>query len=344
MAIFYEHIKGCGPNSGKYTGPAGSNTFPIAQNKTEWQSDAWTWIKFAPTLYYTKASDNKTDLQYAENNPYFKFDNENYEMVGDHESLYSTGRIITSHARGQKIHYPFEFTEGIIINKDTTTGNLIVKGVDGSTTSFGDTSRINITLLNQSRLLLFGPNIGRKPGEADPLKWGSYASFRLRETNDKNPYLEISCAGNNMNWPVEINTSQLLIKGSDTTTSRLKVEGSLETTSKCEALYFNAKSDKRAKENITPTKFSALSIVNSIQTYTFNYKSQPDKKVLGIIAQDAATKDLDGFNMVDNLNATGIGNDMMQMKESKLVYVLWKAVQELSAEVEDLKAQITSLK
>jgi hypothetical protein len=48
--------------------------------------------------------------------------------------------------------------------------------------------------------------------------------------------------------------------------------------------------------------------------------------------------------MVDNLEATGQDGDFMQMKESKLVYVLWKAVQELSAEVEDLKSQIRNLK
>jgi hypothetical protein len=48
--------------------------------------------------------------------------------------------------------------------------------------------------------------------------------------------------------------------------------------------------------------------------------------------------------MVDNLEATGQDGDFMQMKESKLVYVLWKAVQELSAKVEELKAEIASLK
>ena len=48
--------------------------------------------------------------------------------------------------------------------------------------------------------------------------------------------------------------------------------------------------------------------------------------------------------MVDNLDATGIDNDMMQMKESKLVYVLWKAVQELSDQVDALKAEIHNLK
>jgi hypothetical protein len=48
--------------------------------------------------------------------------------------------------------------------------------------------------------------------------------------------------------------------------------------------------------------------------------------------------------MVDNLDASGQGSNMMQMKESKLVYILWKAVQELSTEVEELKTQIASLK
>ena len=107
-------------------------------------------------------------------------------------------------------------------------------------------------------------------------------------------------------------------------------------------MYFNATSDRRAKTNITPAKFSALQIVNSIPTYTFNYTNK-EEKTLGLIAQEATEFDLDGFNMVDNLEATGQDGDFMQMKESKLVYVLWKAVQELSAEVEDLKSQIASL-
>jgi len=63
-----------------------------------------------------------------------------------------------------------------------------------------------------------------------------------------------------------------------------------------------------------------------------------------LIAQEAAGHNLDGFNMVTNLDASGEFGDFMQMKESKLVYVLWKAVQELSAEVEELKAEIRNLK
>lgn len=137
-------------------------------------------------------------------------------------------------------------------------------------------------------------------------------------------------------------TSQLETPTANITTKLTAAE--IESTSVCKALYFNATSDARAKENITPAQFSALAIVNSLPTYTFNYKGIPQERILGLIAQEAAEHTLDGFNMVDNLTASGKDGDYMQIKESKLVYVLWKAVQELSSEVESLKAQLNNLK
>ena len=47
-----------------------------------------------------------------------------------------------------------------------------------------------------------------------------------------------------------------------------------------------------------------------------------------------------GFKLVDNENATGQDFDYMTIHESKLTYILWKAVQELSKEIEDLKKKI----
>ena len=123
----------------------------------------------------------------------------------------------------------------------------------------------------------------------------------------------------------------------------LQVQGAITASKQIQALYFNATSDRRAKSNITPVEFSALSVVNDLPVYTFNYRRQPELTI-GLVAQEAAEHDLNGFNMVDNLDATGEDGDFMQMKESKLVYVLWKAVQELSAEVEELKAEIRNLK
>ena len=119
--------------------------------------------------------------------------------------------------------------------------------------------------------------------------------------------------------------------------------GTIKADYKCEAKFFNATSDRRAKTDIKPASFSALSVVQSLPVYSFKYNTNPTP-VIGLIAQEAAYHNLDGFNMVDNLLATGEDNDFMQMKESKLVYVLWKAVQELSDQVNDLKSQLASLK
>lgn len=116
----------------------------------------------------------------------------------------------------------------------------------------------------------------------------------------------------------------------------------IDVSGKCQAQYFNATSDARAKSNITPAQFFALDVIKQLPIYTFNYLNDP-KLSIGLIAQEAAEHDLDGFNMVDNLDAAGEFGDYMQMKESKLVYVLWKAVQELTDEVNSLKVQIQQL-
>ena len=121
----------------------------------------------------------------------------------------------------------------------------------------------------------------------------------------------------------------------------ISTDKDIKATGKCQANYFNATSDARAKSNITPAQFSALDVIKQLPIYTFNYLNDP-KLSVGLIAQEAAEYDLDGFNMVDNLDAEGAFGDFMQIKESKLVYVLWKAVQELSAEVESLKAQLNN--
>lgn len=125
----------------------------------------------------------------------------------------------------------------------------------------------------------------------------------------------------------------------------LYVQGAISSGAKVEAPYFNATSDERAKSNIQPANFDATSIVNDLPIYTFRYKDS-DAPSVGIIAQEA--KELDGrikdFSLVDNPNASGENGDYMTIKESKLVYILWKANQELSARVSELEKQIAQLK
>lgn len=107
----------------------------------------------------------------------------------------------------------------------------------------------------------------------------------------------------------------------------------------CEAQYFNATSDRRAKDKITPITQSVLPLIKNTQLYSFIYKDL-DTPSIGIIAQDVQDVDFNGFSLVDNKEATGKDMDYMSIHESKLIYVLWKAVQEQQAEIEELKRQL----
>jgi hypothetical protein len=99
------------------------------------------------------------------------------------------------------------------------------------------------------------------------------------------------------------------------------MKDSLTVKNKVEALYFNATSDKRAKENLCVYTDSALDIINRVQVYTFNYRHH-DKRTVGLLAQDLLDYNLNGVCLVDNVDATGLDNDYMTINESKLVYVL----------------------
>ena len=268
MAIFYEHIKGCGPQN-IYT----------------------SWIKWSDQS--TIPSDTDMDAKYLPK-----------ILIGTADNKKDFGNIITSKAINQQIlngitiheYVNLEYTQGEQIQIGFAQGNLNL--TDAKKITFNAANSINFTT---------------------PL----FTAQAIEATSIKA-------------------TSQLETPTANITTKLTAAE--IESTSVCKALYFNATSDARAKENITPAQFSALAIVNSLPTYTFNYKGIPQERILGLIAQEAAEHTLDGFNMVDNLTASGKDGDYMQIKESKLVYVLWKAVQELSSEVESLKAQLNNLK
>ena len=108
-----------------------------------------------------------------------------------------------------------------------------------------------------------------------------------------------------------------------------------------EAQYFNATSDRRAKNNIQPLTTNALDWINNTTIYSFNYLSNLDP-TLGVIAQELHP--LGDVSFVKNAAATGENGDYMAVAESKLVYVALKAIQELSKKVEELQNELQELK
>ncbi len=129
----------------------------------------------------------------------------------------------------------------------------------------------------------------------------------------------------------------------------IEVENYIKAGSYIEGLYFNATSDKRAKTGINQSTFSALNIIKSLPIYNFKYKLDGSNSI-GIIAQQALKVNAGDFSLVTNPQASGENGDYMSVKESKLVYIAWKAIQEQqeiidkqSKEIEELKQLVKTL-
>lgn len=354
MAIFYNHIKGCGANTTGTSGTlANTNT-----NRSE-TNESWGWITWPSKLTYIKntSTGNVEDFRDVSNCPDLRFNHIN-SKPDDNLDSFSLGKFILSDARYQYIKFPFYFADNVQIknelgvtksltisrdwkNETNTINNATctVKLSGQATSVIGVAEQHDLAFTRGSVLWFFDSETAPKDMSTRPNEsggWGDYAAIYKKD--DGTLMIESTNSNNTAHQPGYFAFSSIKIENTEgQNNAELLIKG------KCEALYFNATSDRRAKTNITPAEFSALHVVNSIPTYTFNYNNKQEKTI-GLIAQEAAEFDLDGFNMVDNLEATGQDGDFMQMKESKLVYVLWKAVQELSAEVEELKTQIASLK
>ncbi len=113
----------------------------------------------------------------------------------------------------------------------------------------------------------------------------------------------------------------------------------LYAINKCEAGFFNTTSDKRAKTNIKELQLDAVSFIKKVPLYSFTYKDT-DIPSIGILAQDVQDLNIEGFKVVDNIDATGQNMDYMSIHESKLVYILWQAIKQQQKEIDELKAQL----
>ena len=125
----------------------------------------------------------------------------------------------------------------------------------------------------------------------------------------------------------------------------LHVEETIEAkeatfSSAVNAGYFNATSDRRLKENIQSFDTAqAYKIVLDTPLYQFDYKLNHMPSV-GVMAQDLTSYQFGSFNFVDNIDSIGTVEDHMSVHESKLIYLLWGAIQEQQKEIELLKQKL----
>ncbi len=108
--------------------------------------------------------------------------------------------------------------------------------------------------------------------------------------------------------------------------------GSISITSS--ATSFNTSSDYRLKENVT-YEFDALDRIKKLKPARFNFIADADTTVDGFIAHEVS--DI----VPEAITGEKDGKEMQGIDQSKLVPLLTKAIQELSAKVEELEGKIS---
>jgi len=237
---------------------------------------------------------------------------------GGTTSDFDAGHIITQSALQQHIDTAFTFLSSLIIRSSDSTNTVENNSLhcERKARFFNDVFSIRNT---------------------DP-------SFTLQQSDYNNNqvrlhlYTESGVLGFNFN-DTDLNPFEFTSDGHFHTTGHITVGGDIEAGGKCEANYFNAKSDRRAKDNLKILNFKALDLINHTNLYSFTYKDTNTPSI-GIIAQDVQNINIEGFKLVDNENATGEDMDYMSIHESKLVYILWQAIKEQQKEIEELKKRL----
>lgn len=101
-----------------------------------------------------------------------------------------------------------------------------------------------------------------------------------------------------------------------------------------EATSYNATSDIRLKTNIKTSDIKATKIVEDIDVVDFEYKSNEGVKQIGVIAQALQS-------VCPDMVITG-EDGYLRIKESKLVYILWKALQESNERISELENKLAN--
>ena len=142
------------------------------------------------------------------------------------------------------------------------------------------------------------------------------------------------------------NTTNYLYLGGSPSTTRYVVysNGNVANTNNAYGVY----SDVKLKENIVDAN-PQLEKIKQLRIRNYNLKTDPDKKLIGLVAQEAETIfpkliDIQEDTETDENGAiVKTGETTKLIKFSVFVPVLIKAIQELSTKLEAAEARITTL-
>lgn len=172
------------------------------------------------------------------------------------------------------------------------------------------------------------------------------SSFRMYQDSTSSPGVGNSTAGGSWQYNTEggtIHLSRSQFAGlrmnqntsgdnfvdfykSGTTVGAIVLNGST-------GVLYNTASDYRLKEDLLPVT-NAIDAVVKTPVYNFRWKNTPEERMLGFLAHEAQAA------VPGAVSGTKDGEEMQMVDYGKMVPMLWAAVQELTAKVKELEAQL----
>ena len=219
--------------------------------------------------------------------------------------------------------------------KDSVYGQIRCEGGDGTYADRGQlvfATGYNGATINDRMIITSAGNVGigdTSPGQkltvVTDAASGYAASFH-NDTSNSNRYGIRVLAGTDDGSGVNYHYSAMDGDGD--------LEGALRVSSGTFALYDN--SDRRLKDNIRDTKINGTDIVNSMKVRDFEWKKSGLTETAGFVAQELK----ESFEPASPDSEDDLYEDkpkMMAVSRDRLVPVLVKAIQELSAQVTALE-------
>lgn len=317
MAIFYRWAKGYNDVSDQPTG-------------------AYSFLQWPTKIDFDANNTNDTFISEEDISPKFYLNKDNTN-TSDTIDPY-VGRVLLDRATSvdklycQNIHLPWLFKNnaGIGCNKIqyivTGDNSITESNTKGATISLSP-SGIDISALNS----VSGTD---SPTE----KLASIANTGIAFNKNVDITGTVNITGKDKEgWGLNVTSDivgQAALKGDSLNiTHDAEISGTITgaeiiSNGLCQANYFNAKSDLRAKTNIETADFSEEfidDILAAIVTYEFKNKSSTDPRFIGLIAQEVIAicveHDVDPHMFVSNMDATGVNNDYMYLNINNLMFL-----------------------
>ncbi len=324
MAVFYQHIKGITSSGDSWKIDVDAiNTAPVGYGSMN--TPTFRWVTNSTTTNEGFLITSNAD--YGRINKAFYFLNTVY-----FHTLDSTDNSIGSY----KGEIGYDNNSGIFIRGGAASNNSATMSISATQMKFQGVGNAQdgtrVLFLTKSRLYN-SANFYDQPVAFCVEDGYNYRGFSIAcFTESQNGYVSSSDVGD----------AKFLTNVPIYAMEHIKTNSYIHADSYIEGTYFNATSDARAKKNITLSAFNALDIVKNLPIYNFKYK-EDDSDAIGIIAQEALKFNAGNFSLVRNPEASGENGDYMSVRESKLVYIAWKAIQEQQQIIDKQQQQIKEL-